>query len=343
MIFSNRCDVLSVSPSNAIFDHFSVIADLKIPTDHSHTVPQTITYHKLKAMNMEAFQADINNFNLSKNPASNATELAQHYDSVLSTLIDFHAPLATEKISPKPPNPWMTPAILASRRHRRYLEWVWRRYPTALNTSRLSKKIHLCNRQMSKAKYAHYSKIIAEHSSDHRSLWQAFNKILHRCRNMYLPDHSSITTLAYTFSCFAWIKSPSFGFLSPLVNAQMYWFLQTPERSYTTCLIQLMLRCVVLFCQLRVIHLTSVICSSCINHIRDLRSIRRRLDLESAKLLANALVSCRFDYCNLILSGIAENDFTKLQRVSNCLACVVTKSHHFLAVFHCCTPFIGYQ
>ena len=193
---------LSIQPSDAISDHFSVVADLKIPTDHSHTVLQTITYRKLKAINMEAFKADINNSDLIKNPNSNATELAQQYDSVLSTLIDFHAPLATKKISSKPPNPWMTPAILASKRHRRYLERVWRRYPTALNTSRFSKQIHLCNKQMSKAKPAHYSKIIAEHSGDHRSLWQALNKILHRCPKMYLPDHSSITALANTFSFF---------------------------------------------------------------------------------------------------------------------------------------------
>ena len=53
---------------------------------------------------------------------------------------------------------------------------------------------------MSKAKSADYSKIIAEHSGDHQSLWQAFNKILHRCPKMYLPDHSSITALANTFS-----------------------------------------------------------------------------------------------------------------------------------------------
>ena len=115
MILSKGCDVLSVSPSDAISDHFSVIADLKIPTDHSHTVPQTITYRKLKAINMEAFKAGIKHSDLIKNPKSNATELAQQYDSVLSILIDFHAPLATKQISPKPPNPWMTPAILASK------------------------------------------------------------------------------------------------------------------------------------------------------------------------------------------------------------------------------------
>ena len=59
----------------------------------------------------------------------------------------------------------------------------------------------------------------------------------------------------------------------------------------------------------------SAICSSCIYHIRDLRRIRRHLDLDSAKVLANALVSSRFDYCNSLLSGIAETDLTKLQRV----------------------------
>ena len=169
MIFSNRCDILSVSPSDAISDNFSVIADLKIPADHGHTVPQTITYRKLKAINMEAFKADINNSDFIKNPKSIATGLAQQYGSVLTTLVDFHAPLATKMISPKPPNLWMTPAILASKRHSRYLGRVWRRYPTTLNRSRLSKQIHLCNKQMSKAKSAHYSKIITEHSGDHRS------------------------------------------------------------------------------------------------------------------------------------------------------------------------------
>ena len=61
----------------------------------------------------------------------------------------------------------------------------------------------------------------------------------------------------------------------------------------------------------------SAICSSCIYHIRDLRRIRRHLDLDSAKLLANAPVSSRLDYCTSLLSGIAETDLTKLQRVLN--------------------------
>ena len=48
-----------------------------------------------------------------------------------------------------------------------------------------------------------FIKIIAEHSGDYGSLWKVFNKILHRCPKMHLPDHSSIATLANTFSSFS--------------------------------------------------------------------------------------------------------------------------------------------
>ena len=56
----------------------------------------------------------------------------------------------------------------------------------------------------------------------------------------------------------------------------------------------------------------SAICSSCIYHIRDVRCIRRHLDLDRAKLLANAVVSSRFDYCNSLLSGNTDTDLPKL-------------------------------
>ena len=73
----------------------------------------------------------------------------------------------------------------------------------------------------------------------------------------------------------------------------------------------------------------SAICCSCIYHTRDLWRIHRHLDLDSAKLLANALVYSRVDYCNSLLSGIAETDRTKLHHILNHLARVVTKSSPF--------------
>ena len=66
-------------------------------------------------------------------------------------------------------------------------------------------------------------------------------------------------------------------------------------------------------------------CSSCIYHVQNLWRIRRHFDLDSSKLLANALVSSCLDYCISLLSGVAETDLTKLQHILNCMAGVVTK------------------
>ena len=73
----------------------------------------------------------------------------------------------------------------------------------------------------------------------------------------------------------------------------------------------------------------SAVCSSCFYHMRDLRCIRRHLDLDSAKLLATALVSIHLDYCNSLSYGIADIDLTRLQRVQNQLACLVIMSPPF--------------
>ena len=111
-------------------------------------------------------------------------------------------------ISPKPPKPWMTPDIMAFKRHRRYFERVWCRSPTALNRTRLTRQIHFCNKQMSKAKSAHFSKVIADHSGDHRSLWKAFSKILHCRPKACLSDHTTIEALGNAFSSFFINKIP---------------------------------------------------------------------------------------------------------------------------------------
>ena len=57
------------------------------------------------------------------------------------------------------------------------------------------------------------------------------------------------------------------------------------------------------------------VCSSCLYHMRDLRRIHRHLDLDSAKLLATALMSSRLDYCKSYSYGIADNDLTRLHSV----------------------------
>ena len=71
------------------------------------------------------------------------------------------------------------------------------------------------------------------------------------------------------------------------------------------------------------------VCTSCYYYVQDLWHIRHHLDLNITKVLATALVPSRLDYCNSLLSGIADTDLTKLQCVQNRLACAVMKSPPF--------------
>ena len=112
MICSSGCKVLSVSNSDLISDHFLLLLTCKF---HPTIVGPPHKYRKLQSSNIEAFKADIIYSELIIYPKTNATELAQQYDSVLHTLTNLHAPLVIKRISLKPPNPWMTPAILASK------------------------------------------------------------------------------------------------------------------------------------------------------------------------------------------------------------------------------------
>ena len=86
----------------------------------------------------------------------------------------------------------------------------------------------------------------------------------------------------------------------------------------------------------------SAICRSHCYHIRNLRCIRRYLDLDSRKLLVNALVSSCLDYYSSLFSGfadtdvnIADTDVTKPQHIQNRLANVGTKVTYIY--LHCST------
>ena len=70
----------------------------------------------------------------------------------------------------------------------------------------------------------------------------------------------------------------------------------------------------------------SIICRSAFYHIRDLRRTRIHLNKSTTIILANALVSCRLDYCNSLLLCFSEKYKTSLHRVQNCLARVVPRS-----------------
>ena len=70
------------------------------------------------------------------------------------------------------------------------------------------------------------------------------------------------------------------------------------------------------------------ICKSCNYHLWALRHIRHLVPQDVAHTLACSIVMSRMDYCNSLLIGAPEYVISRLQRVQNNLARIVTGSSH---------------
>ena len=70
-------------------------------------------------------------------------------------------------------------------------------------------------------------------------------------------------------------------------------------------------------------HVTAV-CRTGYLWLRQLRSVVQSLKSEAADSMVHAFISCRLDYCNALLYGIADGQLQRLQSVQNAAARLVT-------------------
>ena len=76
-----------------------VIAEIGVPVT-THTGKKRISYRNTKAINLEAFKADILESELITSPSENASDLASQYEDCLSSILNKHAPVKTKYVSP---------------------------------------------------------------------------------------------------------------------------------------------------------------------------------------------------------------------------------------------------
>ena len=73
----------------------------------------------------------------------------------------------------------------------------------------------------------------------------------------------------------------------------------------------------------------SNVCKTCFFWLRQLRHVRRLLNIESVKTLLHAFVTSRVDYCNSVLFSTPKKIMDKLQHVQNDTARLVTGTRKY--------------
>ena len=119
-----------------ISDHASVYCTF-LPDKPSLTT-KNVAYRKLKSVDLESLKRDLSISLLCSDPLNlrvhchtedrcDLDALVRRYNTTLSKVIDYHAPLKTKTAKVRPTVPWYNDEIKAAKRLRRKAERTWRR------------------------------------------------------------------------------------------------------------------------------------------------------------------------------------------------------------------------
>ena len=78
------------------------------------------------------------------------------------------------------------------------------------------------------------------------------------------------------------------------------------------------------------------LCSTLYLTLKNIAKIRHKIDMDTTRILVQALVTSKLDYCNSLMLGSTEYNLAKLQRIQNSAAHIVYKRRYVLHI----TPYL---
>ena len=183
-----------------ISDHLALHCNLHV--DKPPNIKRRINYRKFRSINTDDFQHDIVNSALYSSPKTVLAELSDQYDSVLSSILDKHAPLQTKTVIQRPAAPWYSEEIATEKTQQRKLERRWRHSGLLTDRQAYVTQCLLLKNLIFTTKKDYYSSLIDDAGSDSKALFRNINRLLHRKPDKLYPSCTSASDLATNFANF---------------------------------------------------------------------------------------------------------------------------------------------
>ena len=114
--------------NHLISDHYAVHFSLTITRPpRPQKVVSTVCLRNFKTLDTAKFKGDILSSELAIPSANSVDQLIESYNRVLTSLLDKHAPLKTQKVTTCTLSPWFNDNITSLRCEARRAEKTWRR------------------------------------------------------------------------------------------------------------------------------------------------------------------------------------------------------------------------
>lgn len=189
----------------ALSDHYVIMCsiDLSVPAQDS----RLITYRSLKKIDCVRFTRDISQTTLHSHPDqwendANAPALLDEYNSVLSSLLDKHAPVKTKVLPLRDQSPWYTDELRSAKQERRQSERRWLKTGLHVHRDAMVEKRRQLNAILRRAKSNYYVNLIEEHHHDPKKMFGIVSGLLGKTKSLSLPKHTDERALADEFSEF---------------------------------------------------------------------------------------------------------------------------------------------
>ncbi len=172
LIISRQADSLicngSVYQDIYMSDHMSVIGYLNA----AKPPPQTkkMTFRKTKDIDILDIRTDLES-RLFPLPDSDASSLVGHYNSVVSDIMDLHAPTTEKTINIRTCPLWYTKQIKEERKVRKTLETKWTRCKSEENQTVYTQQKNFVNNLIEKEKRDHWTTQVADAKGDQKKLF----------------------------------------------------------------------------------------------------------------------------------------------------------------------------
>lgn len=163
-------------------DHASIVCDLRIKKSVAKV--RTVTFRKLRSVNMADLQGDLASYDLCTADNSERREPAdldkfvENYKTTLSGLINHYAPIKIKRVRSRPQVPCYNEKIAEAKRQRRRVERIWQRSKLTSDFLVFKEKKNNATFIINKARKAFYTDFINVNSCDQGKLFREMRKLL---------------------------------------------------------------------------------------------------------------------------------------------------------------------
>ena len=179
-------------------DHSAVCFTLPLPC-HVRPPHRTFSFRNISKIDLKLFSDDIRSSDLYTLPVTTLSEFLFCFKSVVTTVLNKHAPLISVNCSTKHSQPFITPEIRKAKSLRSRLETIWRKSKSTLDKDNFKKQSKVLNKLLTAAKRSYYRNLVSDSKNNSKKLWANLNSILNRSSRSTLPTFVSGTSMATSF------------------------------------------------------------------------------------------------------------------------------------------------